>query len=71
MKNVVSLKRDLGSLSETSWVYILSASESEKKLGILGEERVCAVELLPEASQFLIFFFFFLAHRILLATMSG
>ncbi|QCD96212.1 hypothetical protein DEO72_LG6g914 [Vigna unguiculata] len=32
MKNAVSLKRDLGSLSETSWVYILSASESEVSL---------------------------------------
>jgi len=71
MKNAVSLKRDLGSLSETSWVYILRASESDFQLGILGEEHVRAAELLPGASQFLIFFFFFLAHRILLATMSG
>jgi len=45
--------------------------QKERELGIFGEEDVRAAELLPGALQSLIFFFFFLALRILIATMSG
>ena len=50
MKNVVSLKRDFGSLSETSWVYILHASESDFSAWNFGREEVHAAELIPGAS---------------------
>jgi len=45
MKNVVSLKRDLGSLSETLWVYILRALESDFQLEILGRKTAELLEL--------------------------
>jgi len=74
MKNDVLLKRDSGSLSETFVEYKFSVHQKVKAAGILENKHTledlesCKHESI---TQFLIFFFFFLAHRILLATMSG
>jgi len=58
MKNAVSLKRDLGSLSETSWVYILSASEV-KAVGDFKEKNCKLAGAVTMSYRVHIFFFFF------------